>query len=102
MSENDQAHSFIVVFVSRAIFKVFYLRRLVKPVTVKMGKTRDGVVTLTMKNSDKVRAVASMRHDEQLPRLDFALFLKKRLIDKIIPGKIGLVMIKLADTRWMN
>ena len=33
------------------------------------------------------RAVASMRQDEAMPRLDFALVSKKRLIEKIIPGK---------------
>ena len=33
MSENDHAHSFIAVFVSRAIFKAFYLKHLLSVLT---------------------------------------------------------------------
>ena len=47
------------------------------------------------------RAIASMR--QELPRLDLALSVNKRLIEKIIPRKkIGVLAIKPANIRWMN
>ena len=40
--ENDQAHSFIAVFANKAIFKVFYLKRLISILT--FGNENGGVV----------------------------------------------------------
>ena len=58
-------------------------------------------ITFSIKRFFKKKAKIKTR---QLPRLDFGLFffLKKRLIEKIIPRKIGLVKMKPANKRWMN
>ena len=57
-------------------------------------------ITFSIKRFFKKKGQIKTR---QLLRLDFGLFfLKKRLIEKVIPRKIGLVKMKPANKRWMN